>query len=345
MKHNWFANSIGVVALALGTAWTQAEVAHAVSFTPPADAASPRGTTGGASRDGFFTPPADAASPRGTTGGASRGGFFTPSSENASPRGTTGGASRGDFFTPPADAASPRGTTGGASRDGFFTPSPDAGSPQGSTGGASRRIFNRLDESVETTNGSARSNVYGETAALPISTGTSMLAVMPDSFFGKTIEARPTILVYVPASKASEAVFSLKDEVKQSVYEMTVAVPTSGGIVAVELPSEAPALTVDQNYQWYLALKIDGALQPASPFVDGWVKRVSPTSDMAASESSNAIAQIEALGSNGIWYDTASKLASLRVARDDAAISQHWYELLESVGLAEIAAAPIVVEP
>ena len=169
-----------------------------------------------------------------------------------------------------------------------------------------------------------------------------MLAVMPDSFFGKTIEARPTILVYVPASDASEAVFSIKDEVKNSVYEMTVPVPSSGGVVAVELPASAPELTVNQNYQWYLALKVDGQLEPASPFVDGWVKRVNMSSDMAAA-GNDAISEIEALGSNGIWYDTAAKLASLKVVEEGEATAHHWYELLESVGLADIATVPIVM--
>ena len=170
-----------------------------------------------------------------------------------------------------------------------------------------------------------------------------MLAVMPDSFFGKTVEARPTILVYVPASEASEAVFSIKDEVKDSVYEMTVVVPSSGGVVAVELPSSAPELAVGQNYQWYLALKVDGTLKPASPFVDGWVKRVNPSAEMAAFVGDDAIAKIEVLGSSGIWYDTAAKLASLRMVQNDEAIDQQWYELLESVGLADIATVPIVM--
>lgn len=325
MRHCWFASSLSA-ALALGIAWVQTDTAYAVSFTPPSDNAAPRGTTGGASRGSFFTPPSDSAAPRGATGGASRDSFFTPPSDAASPRRSAGGASRGSFFTPPSDSAAPRGATGGASRD----------------------IFNSSSESsnefVEATNSSARSNIYGETAVLPVAVETSMLAVMPDSFFGKTVEARPTVMVYVPASNASEAVFSLKDEMKSSVYEMTVPIPASGGIVAVKLPLDAPELVLNQNYQWYLALKIDGAIKPASPFVDGWVRRVVPNSEMAVLEDKSAIAEIEELGSNGIWYDTAAKLAALRVAQNDEAISEHWYELLESVGLAELAAAPIFVK-
>ena len=278
-----------------------------------------------------------------THSGTAHAGMFMPSADDAAPRGTTGGASRSGFFTPPSDARSPGGTTGGASRGSFFIPPSDQGTAMGTTGGASRGIFTGSSEAVETTNGSARSNLYGETATLPAAAGTSMLAVMPDSFFGKTVEARPTILVYVPASNASEAVFSIKDEVKDFVYEMTMPVPSSGGVVAVQLPSSAPELTVNQNYQWYLALEIDGLLKPESPFVDGWVKRVSRTDEVAASIEGDAITEITALGSDGIWYDTAAKLAALQVGQEDEAISHHWYELLESVGLADIAAAPIVM--
>ena len=362
MKHK-LTSSFGAFALVLGAALTQTGTAYAVAFTPPADGA-PRGTTGGASRGSFFTPPADGA-PRGTTGGASRGGFFTPAPDSAAPRGTTGGASRGDFFTPPSDSAAPRGTTGGASRGGFFTPAPDSAAPRRTTGGASRGEFfapppdsaaprgttggasrSGNEESAEamgTANGSSRSNTYGETAVVPISSETSMLAVMPDSFFGTTIEARPTILVYVPASNANEAVFSIKDEAKDLLYEMTLPVPASGGVVAVELPENAPELTVDQNYQWYLALKLDGELEPGSPFVDGWVKRISPDDELSALLGGSTLSEIEALGSDGIWYDTAAKLATLRLEQPNEEITQHWRELLESVGLAEIAAVPIVV--
>lgn len=189
MKHSWFVSSLSITALVLGTAWTQPGAAYAVGFTPPADNAAPRGSTGGASRGGFFTPPSDRAAPRRATGGASRG-IFTNSDELMEAEG------------------------------------------------------------METANSSSRSNVYGETASIPNSAGTSMLAVTPDSFFGTTLEARPTILVYVPPSGSDEAVFSIKDEVKNSVYQMSLAVPSTGGVVAVVvLPADAPELTGNQNYQ------------------------------------------------------------------------------------------------
>lgn len=369
MKHNWFAGTLGVFSLVMGTAWTPMGIAQAISFSPPPDNAAPRLTTGGASRGSFFVPPSDNASPRNATGGASRGGVFTPPSGNGSPLNSTGGASRSGFFTPPSDNASPTESTGGASRGGFFTPPPDGVAPtqgttggasrgefftppsdsaaptQGATGGASRTVFAPGQQDVaDAMSPSSRSNSYGDTSYSVNGLSTaSMLAITPDSFYGTTLEARPTILVYVPASNAQEAIFSLKDEAKELVFQMTVAVPAQGGVIAVEMPESAPELAIDANYQWYVAIKLDNELNPASPFVDGWVKRIAPSSELAAALGGEGLADIEALGANGVWYDTAAQLALLNSAQADEAIAGHWYELLESVGLEEVATAPILM--
>ena len=229
MKHNRFAATLGAVALLLGVAWSQGGAAVAVGFTPPADNAAPRSSSGGASRGGFFVPPAENSSPNSSTGGASRGGFFVPPAENSSPNSSTGGASRGSFFAPPTDNSAPQ---------------------QGATGGASRTIVTLTDDHGIDGN-AAQGNSYGATNSISALSHASMMAVMPESFYGTTLEARPTILVYVPASNANEAVFSLKDETRELVHQMTVAVPQNGGIVAIELPEAAPELAVNANYQWY----------------------------------------------------------------------------------------------
>lgn len=346
MRRNYFAGTLGAVALVVGTAWSAIGTAHAVTFQPPSDNTAPRSATGGASRGSFFTPPPDSASPREATGGASRGSVFTPPSDNASPRQATGGASRGDFFVPPSDNASPREATGGASRGDFFTPPPEDGTPRNTSGGASRGegLFEAGNEAMDTTSGLSRGNAYGTAAYEAGSAAHSMLAVMPDSFYGTTVEARPTVLVYVPHSSATEAVFSLKDEARNTLYEMPVAVPAAGGVIAVEMPADAPELAVGENYQWYMAIKLDEALSPSSPFVDGWVKRIEPSAELAnALDQGNALAKVEALGANGVWYDTAARLAMLTEDQADDTMANHWHELLESVGLDDIAAAPIVM--
>lgn len=196
----------------------------------------------------------------------------------------------------------------------------------------------------DSTGGGSRSNLYGTTHSTGQVAVSSMMAVMPESFFGTTLEARPTILVYVPASNADQAIFTLKDESKELVYQMTMAIPPSGGVVTVELPADAPELAVGQNYQWYLAMMLDDELSPASPFVDGWVKRISPSPELAAALSqSEGLDDIAALGADGIWYDTVAQLAQLQAPQTDAAIAAHWHELLESVGLTDISTAPVMM--
>ena len=330
MKHNRFIQILGTVAMLLGATGFISEQAFAMGlFSPPADNVSPAGEgTGGASRSSFFSPAPDNASPAGeSTGGASRSSFFSPAPDNASPRGESmGGASRGSFFSPAPDNVSPAGEiSSGAARGSFFEPTPGNASPsaQGTAGGASR------------------ANTYGAINSITVA---SMLAVMPENFYGTTLEARPTFLVYVPASDANEAVFSLKSETRELVYQMTVAVPQQGGVVALSLPADAPELALDQNYQWYLAMMLDGNLSPASPFVDGWVKRVSPDMELASTlESGEGLANVAALGANGIWYDTVAQLAMLNEAQPTDELAGHWYELLESVGLSEIAMAPVIL--
>ncbi len=278
----------------------------------------------GAARAVFFTPPTDNAAPRQATGGASRG-FFTSPTNRSAPRQTTGGAERGGLFVPPPGRSAPQRATGGGARGSFFTPSSDQPAPQQTVGGASRT--------------NAYSTITGATGR------QSMLALIPDSFYGTTLRAHPTILIYVPASSAQEAIFSLKDESRNLIYQMVVPVSLAGGVIAVDLPESAPALKVGQNYQWFFALQLDGSLTPASPFVEGWVQRLEPSHEQSQSLiEDEPIARIAALGSQGVWYDTAAELAALQVNQSDESIVQHWKELLESVGIAGISAAPIVTE-
>jgi hypothetical protein len=323
MKQQWFTGMVGAIALIGGAAWTQLGAAHAVSFTPPPGSAAPTRSTGGASRGGLFTPPPGSAAPNRSTGGASRGGLFTPPPGSAAPTRSAGGASRGGFFTPPPDNRAPHQSAGGASRGSFFVPPVENGAPQQTAGGASRI------------------NAYGGTA--DSTSVQALLALLPDNFYGTTLKERPTIMVHLPASTAEQGLFVLKNDTQEVLFEMNVAVPAQGGVIAVELPENAPALALNQTYEWFFALQVDGELTPSSPFVEGWIERIEPSVAQAqAAPQSAAIERIAALGAQGIWYDTVAELATLQANEETPAIAQHWQELLESVGLVELAATPIV---
>ncbi|MEH2247744.1 DUF928 domain-containing protein [Nostoc sp.] len=279
--------------------------AHAVTFTPPTNNGSPSQATGGASRGNMFTPPAGKGAPRQATGGASRGNLFTPTPGKGAPRQATGGASRGNLFTP----------------------TPGKGAPQQATGGASRVGTYYLNPSTVSTT---------EPAAL--------IALLPQSFYGTTVSERPTILVYLPASNAQEAVFSLKDEAGNMQHQMNIPVAGKTGVIAIKLPANAPALTVGKNYQWFLALKVDGQLSPSTPYVDGWVQRIQPSAELAiAMQEQDALKRATALGKNGVWYDCVATLATVyTVQPSNATLRKQWEELLSSVSLKEILTANLL---
>ncbi|WGV25575.1 DUF928 domain-containing protein [Halotia branconii] len=278
--------------------------AYAVTFTPPAKNGAPSQATGGASRGNLFTPAKGNSAPRQASGGASRGNLFTPAKGNSAPRQASGGASRGNLFTPAKGNSAPRQASGGASRVGTYYLNP--------------------------------STIAAGPAAL--------IALLPQSFYGTTVSERPTILVYLPASNADEAVFSLKDEAGNTHYQTNIPVAGKTGAIAVKLPADAPALAIGKNYQWFLALKVDGTLSPSTPYVDGWIQRIQPTAELAtAIQQKDSLKQAAAFGENGVWYDCVATLAALHTAQpNNATIVKQWEELLSSVGLKDIATVPLV---
>ncbi|MEH2163598.1 MAG: DUF928 domain-containing protein [Nostoc sp.] len=325
MKRRYLASALSFIALLTSSTLN---TAHAVTFTPPINNGAPSQATGGASRGNFFIPTSGKSAPSQATGGASRGSLFTPTSGKSAPSQAAGGASRGDLFTPSAGKSAPRQATGGASRGDLFTPSAGKSAPRQASGGASPVGSYDLNPSTVSAAGPA-----------------AIIALLPQDFYGTTVSERPTILVYLPASNAEEAVFSLKDEVGNTQYQITIPIALKAGVMAVKLPADAPALVVGKNYHWFLAVKLDGQLSPNTPYVDGWIQRIQPNAELAtAMQQKDALKQAMAFGKHGVWYDCVETLAALHSAQPtNVTLTKQWEELLSSVSLKEIVTVPLLV--
>ena len=201
-----------------------------------------------------------------------------------------------------------------------FTPPPENETPQQSAAASSRS-----------------GELCGATRAYPKARTASVTVLLPQQNYGTTVSAHPDILVYVPETSASEALFSLKTADKRLVHTMTVPLSGKGEIITVHLPETAPALEVGETYKWYLAVKCEGSLRPIDP-AEGQIKRIQPNSaQLPTTESSDPLQVAAAYGAAGIWYDTVAVLAQLRKAEpNNAEIANHWNELLESAGLTEL---------
>jgi hypothetical protein len=338
----------GTIAITIGLGLFYGPQAQASLFTPPPSKGTVNEATGGASRGSMFAPKKGKGTVNEATGGASRGSMFAPKKGKGTVNEATGGASRGSMFTAAPGRRTLRESTGGASRGGMFTPKKGTGTVSEATGGASRGLFARSRGKgivSESTGGGARTGTYNLNPSLLASDGpASMMALVPQSYSGTTLAERPTLLVYLPGSAAKTMVFSLQDEQGNVQYETTLPVSNESGVRKITLPADAPALKVDQNYQWFLALKIDDELSPRTPYVDGWIQRITASPAIAqALQTSDGMKRAEVLGKNGIWYDYTAEIATLQTNEPQNQSSQkEWQELLEEIDLKTIAKAPIV---
>jgi hypothetical protein len=174
---------------------------------------------------------------------------------------------------------------------------------------------------------------------------TPIVALIPDTNFGTTIEPYPTFYWYIPPMPATAAEFVLLDENDDEVYKSNLQL-TGPGIVSLTLPKDGsvPALESGKDYHWYFSVICDARDRSGDIFSEGWIQRIAPpdglTNQLAtASASDRSIIFARA----GIWYDALTTLASLRQADpENPQLSAKWTNLLRSVGLENLASQPLV---
>lgn len=157
----------------------------------------------------------------------------------------------------------------------------------------------------------------------------------PEGNSGLTAAARPTFMAYVDQTSAQQVFFSLKNEDESYFFEMTMSLPSDEpGLVKFDLPENAPALEIGEQYRWSVAVICGSKLGPDSPWASGWVQRVesdAPTNVTALTP----MEQASRYGRDGLWYETVDALASLN--RSDSREGQAaWSQLLNEGGLTQL---------
>ena len=310
-----------VTAIVAGTGWLEplgAELAR-VQFKPPGKTAPHNTAAGGIRGTIRFLPPGESA-PGNTAAGGTRGTVrFLPPGEAAPNNTSSGGTREAIRFLPPGEVA-PNNTSSGATRGGANFQAPGDAAPSNTVAGGTR----------------------GDDSS--IGSGELPSALVPaESNYGRTVSARPTLLVYVPPTASKEAFFSVQDASRNHHYQTVLPIPSNGGIVSITLPADAPELEIDKDYQWFfVTLEPGGTLEPDSYGVNGWIERVEAPMETNLGNSSTPLERAAAYAAQGIWYDTASLLVSAKLARpNDDALAAEWQDLLTQVGLEQLASKPV----
>jgi len=173
-----------------------------------------------------------------------------------------------------------------------------------------------------------------------------LTALVPESQIGRTVSEYPVFFFYLPEGEAQLAEFSLQDEKENLIYQTTLKINNSPGVMSVSIPANknVSPLQVGKKYHWYISLICDTEDRGTDVFATAIVRRVELSADIlreldAADPRQKTVIYAE----KGIWQDALSTLAARRRANpNDPDLAADWKSLLDSVKLGEIAAEPIV---
>lgn len=155
---------------------------------------------------------------------------------------------------------------------------------------------------------------------------------------GLTTAERPTFWFYITYQPPFTGQFILQDKDENVIYKTNVILPAKPGVMRISLPSNLPPLEIGKVYNWYFNITCESDAQRISS-VNGWIQRTSLNTSVET-QLQNATPQqkVSLYASNGIWYEALTTAAELRRNNSN---DQNWANLLQEVGLSEIASAAI----
>lgn len=164
---------------------------------------------------------------------------------------------------------------------------------------------------------------------------------------GLTTAEHPTFWFYFPyvPKNINSVKFVLLDEKDNSVTKEPIPITLSNtpGVISVSLPTTEKPLLIEQYYHWYFLIDCNPQSRSDDIAVEGLVQRTALKDDFTRRLQTATPRQRVALYAQaGMWQDAVTTLGELRRAQlQDSALASDWKDLLESVGLEDIATEPI----
>jgi Domain of Unknown Function (DUF928) len=159
-------------------------------------------------------------------------------------------------------------------------------------------------------------------------------AVLPPAKWGLTTFAYPTVWLNLPKDLAAQVPveFVLADsEGKVLFKEITDATPMPMGISPFPWPAQAPALQVNQQYRWSIAIYCDAKIPDRPVVIQGAIGRSALPLEAAKrlGQSSDAIDRALVYAEQGVWYDALTTLGMAGRSKGGPEEAIAWQELLE----------------
>ena len=170
------------------------------------------------------------------------------------------------------------------------------------------------------------------------------------SFLASTVAENPTFWFYVP--QLPETIHSgefvlqmLSGKDVQNIYQIPLTLSGKSGIISITPPAQPQYfLKADKKYHWYFHVYCGDPEKTSDNFyVDGFVQRQVLTQALENQLKTAKPKEYIAYSANNIWYDALTNLGQLRRANpQNTTINKDWVDLLNTIGLQDIAKEPII---
>ncbi|MBD2535504.1 DUF928 domain-containing protein [Nostoc flagelliforme FACHB-838] len=183
---------------------------------------------------------------------------------------------------------------------------------------------------------------------------TRLTALIPGngekSVLASTVAENPTFWFYVPelpeTTRSAEFVLqAVSGKNVENAYRTPLTLSGNSGVISITLPAQAQyLLKTGKKYHWYFHIYCsDPQKTPDNFYVDGFVEKQLLTQALTSQLKAAQLREYIAYKANNIWYDAVTNLGELRRANpQNTAINKDWVDLLNAIGLQDIAKEPIL---
>ena len=174
-----------------------------------------------------------------------------------------------------------------------------------------------------------------------------LMALVPENSVGLTASTTPQLFFYVPETTQTHLIeFVVRNQQDELVYETLLKTTDRAGIIALELPAklQQAALNTNENYHWYLSMICNQQKRSHDIVVEGWLRRIEMEPAISQKlQNANPLEKANLYQQQGIWHDALSVVAQAQKTSSYPGSAQaKWTELLDALGLKELANQPLI---
>lgn len=169
----------------------------------------------------------------------------------------------------------------------------------------------------------------------------TLLSVLAPDHTGLTGQEQPILYWYLSKPTSHPIYFTVVDtESTKTVLDVKLAAPSRPGVQAIRLSDHGIRLSPGVQYQWFVALMLDGEHRSKDIIAGGMIERTAMPQDLSSKLAGVGRPQRMAMYAEaGFWYDAVEAISEeITAVPNDAGLRKQRASLLEQVGLPEIAA-------